>query len=269
MRKAVFLSVLYLSVCLAAASTDLPQPRQYVEDQAGIISGDYRQRLNGLLQEVERKTGIQFIILTVQTTRPLSIERYSIEVAEHWKLGRKDRDDGFLFTVAVQDRAFRFEVGYGLEGFLTDQFCGQVGREVLIPMMRQNRYSEGIYQATLALTDRIARQYNVVLTGMPDHYTNPVSQVPPVSPLCSLLPVIILFVVFMTAAGRGSMFWPLWFLLGHSFGATRNSRYYGGGYRAGGGLGGGFRSGGFGGGFGGFGGGMGGGFGGGGFSGRW
>jgi uncharacterized protein len=87
-------------------------------------------------------------------------------------------------------------------------------------------------------------------------------------PWCSLLPLIILFLVFMTAAGRGTPFWFLWLLLGHSFGASRNG-YYSGGFWGSRGYGGGFRSGGFGGGFGGFGGGLGGGFGGGGFSGRW
>ena len=236
-----------------------------------VLIADHKHKLNGLLQELEQKTGAQFIVLTVQSTQPLPIERFSIELAERWKLGRKDRDDGFLFTVAVQDRAFRFEVGYGLEGFLTDQFCGQVGRGILIPHMKQGRYSEGIYQATLAIADRIAKQHNIALTGMPTGYANPVSQRPSGSPLCSLLPVIILFIVFMTAAGRGSTFWPLWFLLGSGFGASHNPydparRSHWGGSS----FGGGFRSGGFGGGgFGGFGGGGGGGFGGGGFSGKW
>jgi uncharacterized protein len=256
----------------AAATPDLPQPAQYAEDQAAVLIADHKHKLNGLLQELEQKTGAQFIVLTVQSTRPLPIERFSIELAEKWKLGRKDRDDGFLFTVAVQDREFRFEVGYGLEGFLTDQFCGQVGRGILVPHMKQGRYSEGIYQATLAIADRIAKQHNITLTGMPAGYANPVPQRPSGSPLCGLLPVLILFFVFMTAAGRGSMFWPLWFLLGSGFGASRNPYdpakrgYWGHWNTVGrGGFGGGFGSGGFG----GFGGGGGGGFGGGGFSGKW
>lgn len=269
MQKSVILNFIFLVGVVTAVSTDLPQPTHYVEDRAAIISTDYRHKLNGLLQELEQKTGAQFIILTVKTTGAMPIERFSIEVAERWKLGRKDRDDGFLFTVAVQDRAFRFEVGYGLEGFLTDQFCGQVGRQVLVPYMQQGRYAEGIYQATLALTDRMARHYNVTLTGMPRGYSNPVPDRPSVTPWCSLLPFIILFLVFMTAAGRGTPFWLLWLLLGHRFGASRNG-YYSGGFWGSRGYGGGFGgSGGFGGGFGGFGGGLGGGFGGGGFSGRW
>lgn len=267
MRYLSLTGMLLLAGALAAATTNLPQPRQYVEDRAGIVYPGHKQSLNGLLQELEQKTGVQFIVLTVKSTRPLTIERFSMELAERWKLGRKDRDDGFLFTVAVEDRAFRFEVGYGLEGYLTDAYCGQVGRGVLTPLMQQGRPSEGVYQATLAIVDRIAQQNAVVLTGMPSGYANPTAR-PRGTSLCGILPVILLFVVFMTAAGRGSMFWPLWFLMGHSFGASRNSYTAGRsgywGYRntIGGG---GFRSGGFG----GFGGGMGGGFGGGGFSGRW
>ena len=221
-QRSIISLIVLMGAVAAAATTDLPQPSQYVEDQAAVLIADHKHKLNGLLQELEQKTGAQFIVLTVQSTQPLPIERFSIELAERWKLGRKDRDDGFLFTVAVQDRAFRFEVGYGLEGFLTDQFCGQVGRGILIPHMKQGRYSEGIYQATLAIADRIAKQHNIALTGMPTGYANPVSQRPSGSPLCSLLPVIILFIVFMTAAGRGSTFWPLWFLLGSGFGASHN-----------------------------------------------
>ncbi len=261
MRKAILLNfIVLISGFVWAVSTDLPQPAHYVEDRAGIVSADYRIKLNGLLQELEQKTGVQFIILTIDSTAPLPIEQFSIEVAEKWKLGHKGRDDGFLFTVAVKDRAFRFEVGYGLEGFLTDQFCGQVGRNVLVPLMQQGRYAEGIYQATLALTDRIARHYNVTLTGMPAGYRNPVSDRPTGTPLCVILPAI-LFILLLSARG----IWPLLLLEG-LFSGGYGRGYWAGGSR--GGFGGGL-GGGFGGGFGGFGGGMGGGFGGGGFSGRW
>lgn len=259
MRKMLRLALLVLTATATAAVNDLPpQPRNYVEDRAAILSADYKSKLNSLLKELEQKTGAQLIVLTVGTTQPLTIERFSIELAERWKLGRKDRDDGFLFTVAVQDRAFRFEVGYGLEEFLTDQFCGRVGRDILVPQLRQGRSSEGIYQVTLAIADSIARHNNVTLTGIPSGYTSPISKKPQATPLCGLLPII-LFAVFILAAGRGSPFWLLWLLLG---GASNN---YGNG-SWGGRSSGGFHSGGFGGGFGG---GGGGGFGGGGFSGKW
>lgn len=260
MQRRMLTAIVVLMAGIAAAATpDLPKPSQYVEDQAAILNGDHKHKLNGLLQELEQKTGAQFIVLTVQSTRPLPIERFSIELAEKWKLGRKDRDDGFLFTVAVQDREFRFEVGYGLEDFLTDQFCGQVGRGILVPQMKQGRYSEGIYQATLAIVDRIAKQNSVTLTGMPAGYADPVSNRPSGTPLCAILPAIIFMIIIAMRGG-----WPLFLLMGLASGAGNDRQ--GGWGRSSGGFGG---SGFGGGGFGGFGGGGGGGFGGGGFSGKW
>ncbi len=241
------------------AFTDLPMPSHYVEDYANVINSAHEQRLNGILQELEQKTGAQYIILTVETTGGIPIEQ-SIELAEKWKLGQKGKDNGMLFVLAKNDRKWRFEVGYGLEGFITDQFCGRVGREVLVPYLRQGNYSEGIYQANLKVVQKISAEAGVTLTGMP--------RVPPMGaqrrnvrrglPCCSILPILIfIFLIF----GRGGRGMGLWFFLPFMFGGFGGH----GGYGRSGSFGGGS----FGGSFGGFGGGMGGGFGGGGASGGW
>lgn len=274
-RVLVLIFLLCLSLNAHPASVSLPMPINYVEDKADIISADYEQRLNGLLQELEQKTGVQFIVLTVSTTGGIPIEMYSIELVEQWKLGQENEDNGFLLTVALEDRKYRFEVGYGLEGFLTDQYCGRIGRQVLVPAMKQGRYSEGIYQATLAVVNTIADHYQVQLSGMPGSYHRPVEQQngrrSRGTPCCfSLLPILLFLFIFLAATGRGSAFWPLWLLMGMQYGTHRNPydrhrRSYWG--YSGGFGGGGFGSGGFGGG--GFGGGGGGSFGGGGASGGW
>ena len=249
------------------AKVSLPMPTHYVEDKAGIVSADYEQRLNGLLRELEQKTGVQFIVLTVNSTGGVPIEQYSIELAEQWKLGQKGKDNGFLLTVAVKDRKYRLEVGYGLEGFLTDQYCGRVGRDVLVPEMKRGRYSEGIYQVTLAVVDKIAEHYKVQLSGMPSGYQAPVRRGRGMPCCFQFFPLLLFAFIALSITGRGSVFWPLLFLMGLGHGVHRNpyDRHQRGywGYSGGGG---GF-SGGFGGG--GFGGGSGGGFGGGGASGGW
>lgn len=244
------------------AAADLPMPRHYVEDYANVVNASQERLLNGILQELEQKTGAQYIILTVETTGGMSIEQFSIELAEKWKLGQKGKDNGMLFVLAKNDRKWRFEVGYGLEGFITDQYCGQAGREVLVPYLKKGNYSEGIYQANLIVVQNIATKAGAALTGMPKMAPMGTQRnnIRRGLPCCSSLPM--LFFMFMIFGGRGrGRGMGLWLFLPFMLGGFGGH----GGYGRSGSFGGGS----FGGGFGGFGGGMGGGFGGGGASGGW
>jgi len=239
--------------------TDLPIPRNHVEDYANVINSAEERSLNGVLQELEQKTGTQYIVLTVLSTGGLPIEQFSIELAEKWKLGRKGKDNGMLFILSKNDRRYRFEVGYGLEGFITDQYCGRIGSDVLVPFIRKGDFSRGIYEANLQIVQRIASEAGVNLTGMPK-----ITPVPPVRrrtrglPCCGALPMLFFLILLFGGRGRGM---GMWFLLPFMMGGFGGH----GGYGRSGSFGGGS----FGGGFGGFGGGMGGGFGGGGASGGW
>jgi uncharacterized protein len=258
LKSIVTLLIISTATTIGYTQAGLPMPRHYVEDYANVINGAVEQSLNGILQELEQKTGTQYIILTVQTTGGVPIEQFSIELAEKWKLGQKGKDNGMLFTIAVKDRRYRFEVGYGLEGFITDQSCDRVGREILVPYLRKGDYSQGIYQANLKIIQKIAAEADVALTGMPKQAPLPVAQRRRSLPCCSILPLLILMLLIFGGLGRGRGWWFfLPFMLG-GFGGS-------GGYGRSGSYGGGS----FGGGFGGFGGGMGGGFGGGGASGGW
>jgi len=250
-------TLLLISTAISAG-VELPMPSHYVEDYANVINDSQEHSLNGILQELEQKTGVQYIILTVQTTEGVPIEQFSIELAEKWKLGQKGKDNGVLFTLAVKDRRYRFEVGYGLEGFITDQYCGRVGRDMLVPYMKKGSYSEGVYQANLQVVQKIASEYGAALGGMPK--PAPVTAERRGTPCFGGILLVIVFLLLLGSGGRGL---GLWMLLPFLFGGRGTGGY--GSYGRSGSYGGG----GFGGGFGGFGGGMGGGFGGGGASGHW
>lgn len=256
-------SILSLFIIMAATTTvfaqaNLPTPRHYVEDRANVINPTDEHLLNGILQELEQKTGAQYIILTVNTTGGIPIERFSISLAEKWKLGQKGKDNGMLFVLAKDDRKWRFEVGYGLEGFVTDMYCDQIGRNVLVPYLQKGDYSRGIREANLQIIQTIAGEAGVTLTGMPEIKPVPVRGRRRGVPCCSILPLLFfMLIIFGGSGGRMGGWFFLPFMLG-GFGGH-------GGYGRSGSFGGGS----FGGGFGGFGGGMGGGFGGGGASGGW
>lgn len=255
------ISILLVTLAIAPvgfSQTDLPMPRHYVEDYANVINPSDEHSLNAVLQELEQKTGAQYIVLTVPSTGGLPIEQYSIELAEKWKLGRKGKDNGMLFVLAKNDRKYRFEVGYGLEGFITDQYCGRIGRDVLVPYLKKGDYSQGIYQANLQVIQRIASQSGVTLSGMPAVKPVPVRDRGRSLPCCSVLPMLFFMFLIFGGLGRG-MGW--WFFLPFMLGGFGGQ----GGYGRSGSFGGGS----FGGSSGGFGGGLGGGFGGGGASGGW
>jgi len=257
-RLIITLTLLSALAATGYSQADLPTPSHYVEDYANVINDSDERSLNGVLQELEQKTGTQYIILTVLSTGGLPIEQFSIELAEKWKLGQKGKDNGMLFVLAKNDRRWRFEVGYGLEGFITDQYCSRTGRDVLVPYLRKGDYSRGIYEANLRIVQRIASEADVSLTGMPKVTPVPVRNKRRVLPCCGALPFLIFMLLIFGGAGRG-MGW--WFFLPFMMGGFGGH----GGYGRSGSFGGGS----FGGGFGGFGGGMGGGFGGGGASGGW
>ncbi len=246
---------------VSSAKFTLAQPRVYVADNANIIDAGTERQLLGVLQELEQKTGTQYIILTVQTTGGVPVQQASFDLADQWKLGQAGKDNGFLFMMSVKEREYFFQVGYGLEGYLTDRFCGTVGRDYLVPYFKQGDYNQGILQANLRLIQRIAKEEGVQLSGMPDLPRNPARRRRR-APCCSGLPLL-LFILFFLGGGRGGggMWMMLPFLMGGGFGGHRG---YGGHGRSGS-----YGGGSFGGGFGGFGGGMGGGFGGGGAGGSW
>ena len=263
MRRFLPRLILTLTFALSLAATgygqaDLPMPRNHVEDYANVINDSDESSLNGVLQELKQKTGAQYIVLTVLSAGGMPIEQFSIELAEKWKLGQKGKDNGMLFVLAKNDRKWRFEVGYGLEGFVTDQYCGRIGRDVLVPYLRKGDYSGGIYQANLQIIQRIASESGVSLTGMPRIAPVPVRSRRRFAPCCSALPILFFMLLLFGGRGRGMGMWFFLPLMMGGFGGH-------GGYGRSGSFGGGS----FGGGFGGFGGGMGGGFGGGGASGGW
>ncbi len=153
------------SPAFASTPEPPPVPREYVVDLAGIIRDDAEARLDSLLRELEQKTTAQVVVLTVTSLDGESIDSFSLRMAEKWKLGQKGKDNGVLITVALNDRKYRIEVGYGLESVLPDSMVGTIGRQYLVPYFRQGDYSAGIYAATLAVAQTIAEHEGVRIAG--------------------------------------------------------------------------------------------------------
>jgi uncharacterized protein len=140
-------SLLALMLCWAfAALADVAVPPltgRVVDRTATLSSGDVAS-LDRTLKDFETRKGSQVAVLIVPTTQPETIEQYSIRVAEAWKIGRKKIDDGAILVVAKDDRKLRIEVGYGLEGALTDATAKRIIDEVITPKFRSGDFAGGI-----------------------------------------------------------------------------------------------------------------------------
>jgi len=138
------LAVAALLVAAAAQAVDVPFLAGHVNDTAGLLGPAERDRVESLLAELERTTGAQVVVLTVESLAGEAIEDYSLRVAETWKLGQREKDNGVLVVVASADRKMRIEVGYGLEGVLTDARSRRILDEVMRPRFRAGDFAGGI-----------------------------------------------------------------------------------------------------------------------------
>jgi uncharacterized protein len=119
-----------------AAGADVPHLTGRVTDNANILSPEVRQSLTEGLKAHESRTGNQIAVLTVPTLNGESIEDYAVEVFKAWKLGQKGKDNGILIIVVPNDRRMRIEVGYGLEGTMTDMMAGRIIQHVMTPKFK-------------------------------------------------------------------------------------------------------------------------------------
>ena len=283
-RALTLLFALVAPLFLAAAEVAVPPLMGRITDQTATLTTDQVRTLEQTLQAFEAKKGSQIAVLVVASTQPETIEQYAIRVAEQWKLGRKNVDDGAILVVAKNDRAVRIEVGYGLEGALNDAVSNRIISEEIVPRFKRGAFYEGI----AAGMDRMIR----VIAGEPLPELN-TSFVAGDRDIRQFGPVIFIFALVIgtalrsalgrlpgAAAAAGVVGLIAWLFAGAlvvAIGAAFITFLFtlmgglggiGMGHR--GGFGGGFGRGGFGGGgFGGGGGGGGGGFGGGGAPGRW
>jgi uncharacterized protein len=122
----------------------IPKLTARVTDLTGTLTAEQQTALEQKLAAFQSAKGSQLAVLIVPTTEPEQIEQYSIRVVEQWKLGRQRVDDGALLIIAKNDHRVRIEVGYGLEGVLTDALCNRIIAETIRPAFRQGNYFGGI-----------------------------------------------------------------------------------------------------------------------------
>jgi uncharacterized protein len=236
----------------AHAALSFPVLSGRVVDDANVLSDDTRNQLTQLLAQEEKQTTNQIVVVTLKSLGGTAIEDYGYQLGRHWGIGQTKKNNGTLIIIAPSEHKARIEVGYGLEGTLTDAACRLVIDRYMRPAFKRNDYNGGVLAGTNAVLQLLG---GVTLTP-PSYADDEQDQHQSHGFPLGFIVIILIWVVF------GRFLWPLFFL--NALGGGRRGGW-------GGGIGGGFGGGGFGGG--GFGGGGfsggGGSFGGGGASGSW
>jgi uncharacterized protein len=177
--RACLLLYLLAAQCAVAAVLPVPAPSGRVVDTTATLSAAEQSALETKLAALEQRKGSQIVVLLVPTTRPESIEQFSMRVVETWKPGRKGIDDGVLLLIAKDDREVRIEVGYGLEGAIPDATANRIIDEFILPRFRDGDFAGGI----AAGVDR--------LSGLVDGEALPARSRQPAGSFADILPVVL------------------------------------------------------------------------------
>lgn len=224
-----------LAICLAPQAVaalpqtkpQLPNPMGYVSDHAGVISPVWKERIRSVCQDLERKTGVEMVVVTVPSAKPFATARdYAAALYGQWGIGSAQEEHGVLVLAVIEGRQATVTVGKSMLPVITPALVEEVGSQYLEPAFRQGRFEEGLYRAVVALAS--ASQH--VQAAEPSRHR---------------LKGLGMFLTLATSLGA---LWFLWWIsrpdLRHPYGRLRRGEFWGSG------------QGGFGGNFGGFGGGM-------------
>ncbi|MBA7622355.1 hypothetical protein ES703_29731 [subsurface metagenome] len=160
-RKLLWPAVFAAQLLLASAlpALDVPLLRGRVNDLADMISSPAEAQLDARLQALEASDSTQVVVLTMPSLEGEVLEEYSLRVAETWGIGRKEYDNGALLLVSMNNRKVRIEVGYGLEGVLTDLLSGRIIDHVIVPNFKAGRFDEGFIMGVDAITQAVRGEY--------------------------------------------------------------------------------------------------------------
>jgi uncharacterized protein len=158
MRSLPFLLLLLL-LTLPAHAFQVPPSQGYVTDLAGILSPDTKQQLEQFLSQFEASDSTQIVVLTIPSLEGETVESAALKVAESWRIGQKGKDNGALLLIAKEERKVRIEVGYGLEGRLTDLLAGRIIDQEITPRFKAGDFDGGVIAGVNAMVGAVRGEY--------------------------------------------------------------------------------------------------------------
>lgn len=233
-------------LCLAAFAAEVmpPVPAKYFNDYAQIVSPPTASQLNQRLEQFERDSSCQVVVAIFSKMQSSSsVEDYTVRVAQSWGVGQKNKNNGAVLFVFIQDHKMYLQVGYGLEGVLPDALCKRIISDEIAPQFKAENFDAGLTAGVNAILAAAKGEYkgngqtkaqpqSLILTGSPSHHSG--SDIPP--PLFLFILIIIIIIILSLRFGSRRRGWY--------YSSGGSSSWGGGGWSSGGGGGGGFSSGG-------------------------
>lgn len=159
MPRAAALIALLCCWAVAIAAPAFPELTGRVVDRADLLAAATERALTERLAGHERAGGNQVVVVTLPDLGGTTIEEYGYQLGRHWGIGRRDEDDGVLLIVAPNERRVRIEVGYGLEGVLTDALAANIIHTVILPAFRRGQFEAGIVAGVDAILAALGGEY--------------------------------------------------------------------------------------------------------------
>ena len=241
LRKYITIMMLLVVLSLpVVAVITYPTLNGYVTDNANIITPEYIEKITDLADKINKETTIEIAILTVESLEGDSPENYAINTFRKSGVGKKDKNNGLLILVSKNDRKYRFEVGYGLEGTIPDAMKVPIGDNIITPNFKNGDYGKGIYESMLAIEALVTNNTEVIskyglnqtTTDVPDWLVILIIAI-----IIIIIIVVIALLVTSDGGGGGSYGGGGW---GGSSGGSDSGGGFGGGSSGGGGFGGGW-----------------------------
>lgn len=170
-KQKITLSILFVLLSLFVPlslldAQDVPAPQGRVNDFAGVISQEYKEKIAALISELEVATSAEIAVVTQKSIAPYDEFQYAQMIFDQWGIGQKGKDNGVLVLVAVEERAWRIHTGYGMEGVLPDSVCTRIGREDMVPYLKNNDYSQGLYAGVAGIARAVSMDAGISLSTL-------------------------------------------------------------------------------------------------------
>lgn len=238
----LFVAIFTCSCSKSAREIPIPEVEQdvYVYDQNGIIDNQVERTLNSMLVELEKETGVEFVIVSVNSLLDRNIETYSNEVFNTLGIGKEDKDNGILLLFSRMDSRVRLEIGRGLEGCLNDSKCGRILDDYFVPYREEDKYTEATYNTVNAVLSILSEEYGIQIDGLETVIIEENDEgmgfweILIIAIVTLVLFAIVAIVVGNDEGGFGSS--GGFFGGGYSGGSYRRSGGFGGGFSGGGGA---------------------------------